>query len=65
MSRTRTVVQVSPSPLRRRIRTLLADLATPTRNTVRLGRDHIDIILATPTKVQRRAFDLPGVSLAV
>jgi hypothetical protein len=42
-------------------RTLLADLATLTRNTVRLGRDRIDILLAAPTKVQRRAFDLLGV----
>src|SRR5271165_2823472 len=45
-------------------RTLLADLATLTRNTVRLGRDRIDIVLAAPTKVQRRALDLLGVSLA-
>jgi len=45
-------------------RTLLADLATLTRNTVRLGRDRIDIILAAPTQVQRRAFNLLGVSLA-
>jgi hypothetical protein len=45
-------------------RTLLADLATLTRNAVRLGRDRIDIVLAAPTKVQRRAFDLLGVSLA-
>ena len=44
-------------------RTLLADLATMTRNTVRLGRDRIDIMLAVPTKVQRRAFDLLGVRL--
>lgn len=43
-------------------RTLLADLATMTRNTVRLGRDRIDILLAAPTKVQRRAFDLLGVT---
>ncbi|HYW90085.1 MAG TPA: IS1634 family transposase [Chloroflexota bacterium] len=45
-------------------RTLLADLATLTRNAVRLGRDRIDIILAAPTQVQRRAFNLLGVSLA-
>jgi hypothetical protein len=44
-------------------RTLLADLATLTRNAVRLGRDRIDILLAAPTYVQRRAFDLLGVSL--
>ena len=44
-------------------RTLLADLATMTRNTVRLGRDCMDVLLAAPTKVQRRAFDLLGVTL--
>jgi hypothetical protein len=44
-------------------RTLLADLATITRNTVRLGRDRIDVLLATPTKIQRRAFELLGVPL--
>jgi hypothetical protein len=44
--------------------TLLADLATLTRNAVRLGRDRTDIVLAAPTKGQRRAFDLLGVSLA-
>lgn len=42
-------------------RTLLADLATMTRNTVRLGRERIDVLHAAPTKVQRRAFDLLGV----
>lgn len=42
-------------------RTLLADLATMTRNTVRLGRERIDILHAAPTPVQRRAFDLLGV----
>src|SRR5271166_8314 len=45
-------------------RTLLADLANLTRNAVRLGRDRIDIILAAPTQVQRRAFDLLRVSPA-
>jgi hypothetical protein len=40
--------------------TLLADLATLTRNAVRLGRDRVEIFLAAPTKVQRRAFDLLG-----
>jgi hypothetical protein len=44
--------------------TLLADLATLTRNAVRLGRDRVEIFLAAPTKVQRRAFDLLGLSLA-
>jgi hypothetical protein len=46
-------------------RTLLADLATMTRNTVRLGRERIDILHAAPTQVQRRAFDLLGVPPAV
>jgi hypothetical protein len=44
--------------------TLLADLATLTRNVVRLGGDRVSAVLARPTKVQRRAFDLLGVSLA-
>jgi hypothetical protein len=43
-------------------RTPLADLATMTRNTVRFGRDRIDVLLAAPTKVQRRAFELLGVT---
>ena len=47
-----------------RFRTLLADLATLTRNTVRLGGNQQATILATPTPVQRRAFDLLGVTLA-
>jgi hypothetical protein len=38
--------------------TLLADLATLTRNSVRLASTHIMAILATPTPVQQRAFDL-------
>ena len=29
-----------------------------TVNTVRFGRDHTTEILATPTEIQRRAFDL-------
>jgi hypothetical protein len=45
-------------------RTLLADLATLTRNTVRLGGNQQTAILATPATVQRRAFDLLGVALA-
>jgi hypothetical protein len=43
----------------------MADLATLTRNTVRLGRDRISAVLASPTKVQRRAFDLLGVAVKV
>ncbi len=45
-------------------RTLLADLATLTRNVVRLGGNRIDVLMAAPTKVQRKAFDLLGGSLA-
>lgn len=44
-------------------RSLLADLATLTRNAVRLGRNQINVVLAAPTKVQRRAFDLLHVRL--
>ena len=44
--------------------TLLADLATLTRNTVRLGTDRTDTLFAAPTKLQSRAFNLLGVSLA-
>jgi hypothetical protein len=43
-------------------RTLLADLATLTRNTVRLGSAHLMALLATPTPIQQRAFDLLGLS---
>jgi hypothetical protein len=42
--------------------TLLGDLATLTRNVVRLGRDHLTTILATPTRTQHRALDLLGVT---
>lgn len=45
-------------------RTLLADLATLTRNAVRFGKDRLNILCAAPTKLQRRAFDLLGVTLA-
>ena len=41
-------------------RSLLADLATLTRNTVRFGRAATFPLLATPTELQRRAFDLLG-----
>ena len=44
--------------------TLLADLATLTRNVVRLGRDHLTTILATPSPIQHRALDLLGVTPA-
>src|SRR6266699_339816 len=42
--------------------TLLGDLATLTRNVVRLGDDRLTAILATPTGTQRRALDLLGVT---
>ncbi|HWY94110.1 MAG TPA: IS1634 family transposase [Steroidobacteraceae bacterium] len=42
--------------------TLLADLATLTRNVVRLGRDRLTAILATPTRTQHRALDLLGLT---
>ena len=42
--------------------TLLSDLATLTRNVVRLGRDRITAILATPTRTQHRALNLLGVT---
>jgi hypothetical protein len=44
-------------------RTLLADLATLTRNTVRCGDTPTATILARPTETQQRAFDLLGVKL--
>lgn len=46
-------------------RSLLQDLATLTRNTVRLGRAASFQLLATPTEVQRRALDLLGVQPAL
>jgi hypothetical protein len=42
--------------------TLLGDLATLTRNVVRLGRDHLTAILATPTRSQHHALDLLGLT---
>jgi len=42
--------------------TLLGDLATLTRNVIRLGRDHLAAIIATPTRTQHRALDLLGVA---
>jgi Transposase DDE domain len=41
-------------------RTLLADLATLTRNAVRCGKAPAMAILARPTKIQQRAFELLG-----
>jgi hypothetical protein len=43
-------------------RSLLADLATLTRNLVRFGKGHTVAMLATPTPVQERAFLLLGVT---
>jgi len=42
-------------------KSLLADLATLTRNTVRFGRAASFPVLATPTEIQRRALDLLAV----
>jgi hypothetical protein len=73
------VAKARPSPAARRkaqtkrtddglpvhsLRSLLADLATLTRNTVRFGRDHTTTLLATPTEIQRRAFQLLDVQPA-
>ena len=44
--------------------TLLADLATLTRNVVRFGHNRLTDVLATPTKIQRRSLYLLGVALA-
>jgi hypothetical protein len=41
-------------------RTLLADLATLTRNVVRFGKHTRQTVLATPTKLQRKALQLLG-----
>jgi len=46
-------------------RTLLQDLATLTRNTVRLGDAPAAIMLAKPTKVQQEVFDKLDVPLTV
>ena len=46
-------------------RTLLDDLATLTRNTVRCGKGPELTLLARPTEIQQRAFDLLGTKLTV
>ena len=46
-------------------RTLLADLATLTRNLVELGTGRADTLLAVPTKLQRSALQLLGVTRLV
>ena len=43
-------------------RTLLTDLATMTQNTVRFGANLDMTVLATPTALQKHAFDLLGLS---
>ncbi len=45
-------------------RTLLTDLATLTRNTVRFGNDLRATVLATPTPFQQRVFELLGIAPA-
>jgi hypothetical protein len=72
--RTSPVAKARPSPVAKRkakhtndglpvhsFRTLLADLATLTRNTVRCGQSPAMALLARPTQIQQRAFDLLGV----
>jgi Transposase DDE domain len=74
------VAKAEPSPAARRkattkrtddglpahsFRSLLADLATLTRNTVRFGRGTTTELLATPTPLQQRVFDLLGVNPAL
>jgi hypothetical protein len=46
-------------------RSLLADLATLTRNTVRFGRAAAFPVLATPTELQRQALHLLGLEPAL
>jgi hypothetical protein len=45
-------------------RTLLVDLATLTRNTVRFGDNLPMTVLSRPTAIQQHAFDLLGIALA-
>ncbi len=74
--RTSPVAKARPSPAAKRkaktkrtddglpvhsFRTLLADLATLTRNIVRCGKSPAMALLARPTQIQQRAFDLLGV----
>jgi Transposase DDE domain len=76
--RTSPVATAKPSPAAKRkakskrtddglpvhsFQTLLGDLATLTRNTVRLASTRTMAVLATPTKIQQRAFDLLGLKL--
>jgi hypothetical protein len=74
--RTSPVAKARPSPAAKRkattkrtadglpvhsFRTLLADLATLTHNTVRWANAPAIALLASPTQIQQRAFDLLGV----
>jgi hypothetical protein len=76
--RSSPVAKAEPSPAARRkarkkppddglpvhsFRTLLTDLATLTHNTVRCGKAPEMALLARPTEIQQRAFDLLGVKL--
>ena len=45
-------------------RSLLADLATLTRNQVRFGKGDAFTMLATPTTLQQHAFNLLGIAPA-
>jgi transposase len=78
--RTSPVAKAQPSPAAKRkaktkhtddglpvhsFRSLIADLATLTRNTVRFGRAAPFPVLATPTVIQRRALDLLGLKPAL
>ena len=46
-------------------RTLLTDLATLTRNIVKCGNAPEMALLARPTEIQQRVFDLLGIKLTV
>jgi hypothetical protein len=78
--RTSPVAKAEPSPAAKRkakkkctdnglpvhsFRTLLADLATLTRNIARYGEAPEITLLARPTEIQQRAFDLLGTKLTV
>ena len=76
--RSSPVAKATPSPAAKRkartkhtddrlpvhsFRSLLADLACLTRNTVRYGRNQTMTLLAKPTQIQQRAFELLDVKL--
>jgi hypothetical protein len=77
VARVPPVAKAKPSPAARRkarrkltgdglpvhsFRSLLADLATSTRNTVRFGRGTAMELPARPTPIQSRAFELLGLT---